>query len=304
MYGLKNVRNRRSDALSRVSWDELECLLAIYYRGQGYGVDHVGTGGASARFDGGIDLKLHRGDEYIVVQCKHWNAKQVPHNEVHQLIGIMVTEGATGAILVTSGEFSAYARESASKHGRVELIDGDALRAMVGPLPEPTLSSTPVSDKAGAMVAHVGRRLLSAAEDRIRGNSGGHRRDGHVASTLGSVILLKTALPIALTCLVAFVAFGFIKRAINGLQAPHSAPVSQTAPIPAPTSDAHRNATVHSSRTGTNPCHEVIDWQSGTYIDHCMQGTPRQPPSAAEQRELKRKADEAMKVLEATTPEV
>lgn len=136
MGGLKNVRNRRDDALSRVDWKRLESLLAVYYRGQGYEVEHCGTGGAGRRFDGGVDLKLRKGDEYIVVECKHWNAKQVPHNPVHQLLGVMVNEGATGAILVTSGEFTAYARESASKLGHVQLVDGEALRAMIGPLPE------------------------------------------------------------------------------------------------------------------------------------------------------------------------
>ena len=168
MHGLKNVRNRRTDQLSRVGWDQLESLLAIYYRGKGYRVDHVGTGATSGRFDGGIDLKLHRGDEYIVVQCKHWNAKQVPHNDVHQLLGIMVNEGATGAILVSSGEFTAYARESAAKQGKVQLIDGDALREMIGPLPEPTAAESVVGDRAKVFATHVGDRLLSAAEDRIR----------------------------------------------------------------------------------------------------------------------------------------
>ncbi len=115
---------------------QLEVLLAAHYRDQGFQVEHVGTGGTRARFDGGVDLKLRKADEFILVQCKHSNAKQVPHNDVHQLIGIMVNEGATGAILVTSGEFARYAIESASKQGHVQLIDGDQLRAMIGPLPD------------------------------------------------------------------------------------------------------------------------------------------------------------------------
>jgi len=314
MHGLKNVRHRRSDSLSRVGWDQLESLLAIYYRGKGYRVDHVGTGASSGRFDGGIDLKLHRDDEYIVLQCKHWNAKQVPHNDVHQLLGIMVNEGATGAILVSSGEFTAYARESAAKQGKVQLIDGDALREMIGPLPEPPPSASAGADKAGAIVAHVGDRLLSAAEDRIRG--GGHRRGGKVAATAGSLFLAKVLLPLAFAGLMFFVATSLIQRAISGLQSPRVAPVSsQASPLPAPTATASQaitsmpapsarsGAAVQSSRTGSNPCHEVIDWQSGTYIDHCMRSAPTKPLSAAEQRELTRKADEAMRVIEATTPE-
>src|SRR5688572_9580764 len=113
MRRLKPVSHRRSDALSRVAWDQLETLLANYYRSQGYQVDHVGTGATGAQFDGGIDLKLRRDDECIVVQCKHWNAMKVTHNAVHELLGIMVNQSATGAILVTSGEFTDAAIEAA-----------------------------------------------------------------------------------------------------------------------------------------------------------------------------------------------
>jgi hypothetical protein len=51
-------------------------------------------------------------------------------------MGLMVNHSATGAILVTSGEFTKYAIESANKLGHVQLIDGAQLRAMLGPLPE------------------------------------------------------------------------------------------------------------------------------------------------------------------------
>jgi restriction system protein len=135
--GLKNVSHHHDDALSRIGWDELEHLLASYYREVGWWVEHAGTGGTGAKFDGGVDLRIRRDAEVVLVQCKHWNAKQVPHNAVHELIGVMVNEGATGAILVSSGEFTRAAIEAANRQGRVKLIDGYALRAMLGPLPEP-----------------------------------------------------------------------------------------------------------------------------------------------------------------------
>ncbi len=62
-----------------------KALLADHYRGQGWQVEHVGTGGSGARFEGGIDLKLRRSNEYVLDQCKHWNARQMPHNAVHEL---------------------------------------------------------------------------------------------------------------------------------------------------------------------------------------------------------------------------
>ena len=132
--GLKSVRHRRDDALSRIGWARLERLMARHYQREGYAVEHVGTGGTRQRFDGGIDLKLRKGSAYVLVQCKHWNAKQVPHNAVHELLGLMVNERATGAVLVTSGEFTRAAIEAAGKQDRVQLIDGDALRTLLGPL--------------------------------------------------------------------------------------------------------------------------------------------------------------------------
>jgi len=54
----KKVLHRHHDALSALDWREFECLLADYYREQGYEVDHNGTGGKGFAFDGGVDLRL------------------------------------------------------------------------------------------------------------------------------------------------------------------------------------------------------------------------------------------------------
>ena len=137
--GFKPVDFRHDDALTRVSWDAFERLIADHYRGLGYEVVHTGTGGGANRTDGGIDLKLLRDQEVIVVQCKHWNCWKVPHNDVHQLIGVMHTAGATGAIVITSGEFTNAAIEAAAKFRHIRLIDGKAVRAMLGPVAEPEM---------------------------------------------------------------------------------------------------------------------------------------------------------------------
>ena len=68
----KPVHERYSDALAQVSWQDFERLMVAYYAGQGYRVEHAGTAGSGAKFDGGIDLRLYRDDQYIVVQCKHY----------------------------------------------------------------------------------------------------------------------------------------------------------------------------------------------------------------------------------------
>ena len=135
--GFKPVSYRHHDALSRVSWDAFERLVADHYRGLGFAVEHVGTGGGTNRTDGGVNLKLFRDKEVILVQCKHWTCWKVPHNDVHQLIGVMHTAGATGAIVITSGEFTNAAIEAAAKFRHIRLIDGKTIRAMLGPVAEP-----------------------------------------------------------------------------------------------------------------------------------------------------------------------
>lgn len=205
--GLKRVRERRNDVLAGEGWARLEQLLADYYRRQGYDVEHCGTGGRASRFDGGVDLRLRRGSDIIVVQCKHWNAYKVPHNEVHQLLGIMVNEQASGAILVTSGEFTKAAIEAAGRHGHVQLVDGDDLREMLGPqiggagagYGQQERKSN-LSGSAGTFGSYAAERLIAAAEYRIRG--GGNRRKGSIVASAAwtglAAILLKLGLALAL----------------------------------------------------------------------------------------------------------
>lgn len=316
MNGLKNVRHRRNDAMSRLGWEQLESLLATYYRGQGYSVEHCGTGATGARFDGGIDLKLRREGEYLLVQCKHWNAKQVPHNEVTQLLGLMFNEGATGAILVTSGEFTHAAQKAAAKLGRVRLIDGDELRRMIGSLPEYTAvasgkvilpESGGTAQQGAKIAAKVGERLLSAVKGRIRYGRGGARTATRsiMAAAIAKVLLTLLFLAFVLA-MFQILKHSILEIAHAPAQAPAARPASRpmqasATPVTAP---AKETALAPSQRAAGNPCHEVIDWQSGTYIDHCAQGMPRQKFSEAERRELQRKADEAIKVIEHSTPEM
>lgn len=128
---LKANRTRWDDALSRVDPTEFERLLAQHYRREGWTVDHVGAAATGRSYDGGIDLKLRRGHEYVLVQCKRWNAYQVPHNDVHELVGVMVGEGATGAVLVTCGEFTRAALDAARKHPTLRLVDGAEVRRRI-----------------------------------------------------------------------------------------------------------------------------------------------------------------------------
>lgn len=312
--GLKGVAHRRHDALTRVRWDRLEHLLASYYRDAGYAVDHVGTGGTSAEFDGGVDLELRRGDEVVLVQVKHWNAYKVPHNEVHQLIGLMINARATGAILVTSGEFTKAAIEAATRHGHVRLIDGDELRAMLGPLPESPdpLADAPAISRGERIATRVGEHLVHTAMDRlVPGSRGG--RGGGIKLTLG-LMAAKALFSLAL------LAGGFFmfKQVIEGLNlgVPRSAATasasgvaSQARGAPAGMQSASASASLpvatHAMPVAAEAagCREVIDHFSGTFIDHCAEGRASRTPSNTDQQEARRRADAAMEVLRASTPE-
>lgn len=305
MSGLKNVRQRRRDALSRIGWDRLEALLATFYRDHGYTVDHCGTGATGREFDGGIDLKLRRDDLYVLVQCKHWNAKQVPQNDVHQLLGLMVNEGATGAILVTSGEFTPAARRAAAKLGHVQLIDGERLREMIGPLPE---SKPTALDRLGLstpVVHEVGRRLLSATEDRIRYE--GRRAVNVSIRSFVTFVLVKTVAAGLLLLLVWFLLQSLLAVITRpaAVSAPAAPPISSTRPqMAAPGPPIDRTATPATQGARATACREQIDAPSGTYIDHCTGRHHAPEHSAAQLQELQRRADEAAKVLEHSTPEM
>ena len=299
---LKRVTNRRSDALTRVGWDQLELLLAAYYRSEGYDVEHVGTGATGARTDGGIDLKLRRGEQFIIVQCKHWNAMKVPHNDVHELLGLMVNHGATGAILATSGEFTKVAIEAAQKLGHVQLIDGDELRMMLGPIREPAPEFDSVrmgaADGVPAGVARrIGERLLSAAEDRIRYGAGGRGRRYTATRSLVAVMAIKLLAGIAFLAFMLLMYRVFVDSITRTLMpaTPSASAAKPVAPTPA--------APLVAASGAADPCREIIDAKSGSYIDHCAQ-VPAHITTAAQNRKQQRRTDEAMHVIADSTPEL
>jgi hypothetical protein len=162
---------------------KFEALVADYYRGQGYRVVECGTGGTKGRYDGGIDLKLYRDDEYIVVQCKRYTNSVVKHNDVHQLLGIMHTEGATRAIFINSGEYSRHALQKLQGIPNFQMIDGVQLREMIGPqhqdIEKPTLPmEDPYReiirgsrvDKQRLLAEEAAERLATRAHNRVNGS--------------------------------------------------------------------------------------------------------------------------------------
>ena len=131
--------NDAASFVARMAWTDFEVLIGEAFRRKGYQVVETGGGGA----DGGIDLVLSKGRETWLVQCKHWKATKVGVSVVRELFGVMASQGATGAYVVTSGSFTADA--VAFVEGRnIELIDGPKLLALTSGIdPQTSIPSSP-----------------------------------------------------------------------------------------------------------------------------------------------------------------
>lgn len=105
---------------------QFEQIVASYYEKLHFKVEV--TGGA---YDQGVDIVARRisdiGEEYLIVQCKHYPNNIIGPNFVRELIGTRQSQSkATRAVLVVSSTFSDEAIRLADKHSIV-LIDGNHL---------------------------------------------------------------------------------------------------------------------------------------------------------------------------------
>ena len=117
---------KTNDPLHDINWKDFELLVGEVFRIRGFTVIENDSGGA----DGGIDLVLKKDGEIFLVQCKQWRAYKVSVTVVRELLGVMVTKGAAGGFVVTSGVFTSEA-QSFAKGQNIELIDGSILTAMI-----------------------------------------------------------------------------------------------------------------------------------------------------------------------------
>lgn len=155
------AQNPTTGALDEMTWSEFELLVGEAFRRKGYAVTETGGGGA----DGGVDLVLSKGGERHFVQCKQWKAFKVGVTTVRELYGVMAARGAAGGYVVTSGQFTADAKEFAAGRN-ISLIDGPALRALIGGVqaaPAVRQGATPVCPQCGStMVRRTAKRGANA----------------------------------------------------------------------------------------------------------------------------------------------
>ena len=110
---------------------KFEIFCEELFKAMGYRVTRTGQSG-----DMGVDLKLYRDDPDLInsgeffVQCKH--VESVPAQVLSQTYGMVSSEQATKAIVVTTGVFSrdaiAYQKEN---QNHVIAIDGTKLKKLV-----------------------------------------------------------------------------------------------------------------------------------------------------------------------------
>ncbi|MBP6750929.1 MAG: restriction endonuclease [Xanthomonadaceae bacterium] len=273
---------RSPDAPVRIGRAEFERLLAEHYREQGWQVERCAN---AQGIDRGIDFKLRRQQEYVLVHCKHWNALEAPQHDVNGLIAAMAAESATGAILICGGEFSPEARIAAQRQARLRLIDGAALREMLGSLPElPRNRATFKASAPPQPASHSapGRVTASSAAASSRA-----ARSSSPMQIGGGLVFLGLLIAAAI----------FVYGVMN--QAPSPPPIVVAPPTPAPAT----TAVADSAAEATPPPKPTIEVPG---VDDAPPNDPAQTPTSAEAeaREAQRRAEEAMKVIESNTPEI
>ena len=114
------------DTIRDLPWQQFEELVAEAYRRQGYTVVENHHDGA----DGGVDLRLKKGKELHLIQCKSWRTRKIGVRIVRELYGVMAAEHASAGSIVCTGMFTQEAKNFA--HGKnIDLVDGDQLEAMI-----------------------------------------------------------------------------------------------------------------------------------------------------------------------------
>ena len=123
---LLNLHQSMRD-IRNMSWIEFEELVAANYVSQGYEVDHVGKAGP----DGGIDLRMKKNAETVLVQCKHYRNSWVHELPLREFLGLLENYKADRGIFVSCGVFDQTAEHFAKQNPRIELVAGEQLAEMI-----------------------------------------------------------------------------------------------------------------------------------------------------------------------------
>lgn len=115
--------------LRRLDAAEFEWLVGELFHREGWEVTETGRQDGP---DGNVDLRLKKGGQRSIVQCKRWTSRLVGVEEVRAFAGTLMREGldGNGGIFVTLSDFTEQARREAQASG-VILVDNRDLLARV-----------------------------------------------------------------------------------------------------------------------------------------------------------------------------
>jgi hypothetical protein len=285
MFSARPIAASGTDALARLTWQDFEHLLAEHYRAQGYRVEHHTPIKSLKTLAAGVDLRLTRGKESVILQCKHWDALEVEVQEVNELLSVMLNEAATKGILVTRGRFSTEALSIQRRQPRLQLMDGEMLRVLIK-LPDHLDASLPGSPAASP----AAKKSTKTARRRSGASSQGSR-------------LLPALLVVGILVLLGLFAWKVMSRRDPVVEA--LPPPAAAAPVPTPTpvrdvpppaapplNDASGTvSTQGSSSLPPPPTHELLERQ-------------RALEQSERERASQRKNEDGLKVLEKNTREL
>lgn len=133
------------EVVRAIAWRDFESRICAAFREEGYRVEER----RRSQPDNEIDLIAAKAKRRVLIQCKHWKSPQVGVAIVRDLSAVVVARRADGGVLVSGGTFTKEARDLAEA-ARIRLIDGDALRQILGSAPS---SSTAAQGQAAAAAA-------------------------------------------------------------------------------------------------------------------------------------------------------
>ena len=124
----KRLLDRQQDleSIRNLPWRQFEELVAEAFRRDGFRVIE----NTSAGPDGGVDIRLRKGEESYLVQCKNWRKRSIGVATVREMFGVLVAESAREVLVVGSGTFTAEAARFA-KGKSIRLVDGNELMQMI-----------------------------------------------------------------------------------------------------------------------------------------------------------------------------
>ncbi|MFQ5852956.1 MAG: helicase HerA-like domain-containing protein [Candidatus Binatia bacterium] len=142
------VRKARIGAwLANLDWRRFEREIAVLFTHMDYKAWATKPTG-----DGGVDVRAIKGEDKVVIQCKHWRRQKVGPDTIKALHATKEQESASLAFIVTSSELEPVAHRSANQLG-VKVIDGRELINLFERYCDP---SQPRASKVQTTALHTG----------------------------------------------------------------------------------------------------------------------------------------------------